>query len=81
MLKFSPDGKQLLALGEALTPGADQKHFCKPTGVSAAAHPRPVCANVKCCSIQLSKLQLRSKLGKVRMACYFEVCLVKHSCK
>ena len=35
VLKFSEDGKQLLALGEALVPGRDAQHFCKPTAVSA----------------------------------------------
>lgn len=33
VFKYSPQGKQLLALGEAFVPGKDSKHFCKPTDV------------------------------------------------
>ena len=35
VLKFSESGTELLALGEALVPGHDAQHFCKPTAVSA----------------------------------------------
>ena len=35
VLKFSESGTQLQALGEALVPSHDDKHFCKPTAVSA----------------------------------------------
>ena len=35
-IKFSPEGKQLLALGVALEPGSDTRHFCKPTHVRIA---------------------------------------------
>ncbi len=38
VLKFSESGAQLQALGEALVPGHDEKHFCKPTAVSAHTH-------------------------------------------
>ena len=33
VFKYSPQGKQLLALGEAFVAGKDSKHFCKPTDV------------------------------------------------
>lgn len=33
-IKFSPQGKQLLALGTRLKPGHDSSHLCKPTHVS-----------------------------------------------
>ena len=32
-IKFSPKGKQLLALGTRLEPGHDSRHLCKPTHV------------------------------------------------
>jgi len=38
VLKFSESGAQLQALGEALVPGHNDKHFCKPTAVSAHNH-------------------------------------------
>lgn len=38
--KYSPKGKELLVLGEALVPGNGETQFCKPTHVSCqpAAH-------------------------------------------
>ncbi len=32
-LKFDADGNQLLAIGQALQPGHDDAHLCKPTAV------------------------------------------------
>ena len=34
VFKFSPDGRLLLKLGEAGTPGADASHFNRPTDVA-----------------------------------------------
>lgn len=34
VFKLDPDFKPLLVLGEKMTPGNDEKHFCKPTDVS-----------------------------------------------
>ena len=34
VLKFTPEGKQLMAVGTKLQPGAGQDHFCKPTKVA-----------------------------------------------
>jgi peptidylamidoglycolate lyase len=34
VFKFAPDGKRLLALGQARVPGADARHFDKPTDVA-----------------------------------------------
>jgi peptidylamidoglycolate lyase len=36
VFKFSPDGRLLLTLGEARTPGADARHFNQPTDVAVA---------------------------------------------
>jgi hypothetical protein len=33
VLKFSPAGKQLLAVGTKLTPGSGKDKLCKPTQV------------------------------------------------
>jgi sugar lactone lactonase YvrE len=38
VVKFSPDGKVLLTLGEAGVPGADERHFRAPSGVAVAAN-------------------------------------------
>lgn len=35
-IKFSPEGKQLMALGERMQPGSDSSHFCQPTQVAVA---------------------------------------------
>jgi peptidylamidoglycolate lyase len=36
IMQFSPDGKLLLQVGEAKVPGADDRHFNQPSGVTAA---------------------------------------------
>jgi len=36
VFKFTPDGRQLLVLGEARVPGNDPRHFNKPTDVAVA---------------------------------------------
>ena len=36
-IKFSPRGKQLMALGTQLEPGHDSTHLCKPTHVGYPA--------------------------------------------
>jgi DNA-binding beta-propeller fold protein YncE len=38
VLKFSPDGKVLMTLGEKDVPGEDERHFNKPTDVAFAAN-------------------------------------------
>jgi hypothetical protein len=35
-MQFSPDGHLLLQVGEAKVPGADDRHFHQPSGVTAA---------------------------------------------
>ncbi|KAL4858006.1 Peptidyl-glycine alpha-amidating monooxygenase A [Chlorella vulgaris] len=35
-IKFSPEGKQLMALGERMQSGSDSSHFCQPTQVAVA---------------------------------------------
>ena len=34
VVKFSPDGKVLMTLGEAGVPGSDQNHFISPSAVA-----------------------------------------------
>ena len=36
VIKFSPEGKVLLTLGEKNVPGDDERHFNKPTDVAVA---------------------------------------------
>jgi sugar lactone lactonase YvrE len=38
VVKFSPDGKVLMTLGEAGVPGSDQYHFMSPSAVAVAAN-------------------------------------------
>ena len=38
VVKFSPDGKVLMTLGEAGVPGSDQTHFMSPSSVAVAAN-------------------------------------------
>ena len=38
VVKFSPDGKVLMTLGEAGVPGSDQNHFMSPSAVAVAAN-------------------------------------------
>lgn len=38
-MKFSPDSSDaLLTLGEAMVPGNDDQHFCKPADIAVAAN-------------------------------------------
>ena len=38
VIKFSPDGKVLMRLGEAGVPGSDERHFISPSSVAVAAN-------------------------------------------
>lgn len=38
VLKYDKNFKMLMKLGEALKPGSDNKHFCKPTDVAVASN-------------------------------------------
>ena len=38
VVKFSPDGKVLMRLGEAGVPGSDERHFISPSAVAVAAN-------------------------------------------
>ena len=38
VIKFSPDGKVLMRLGEAGVPGSDERHFMSPSAVAVAAN-------------------------------------------
>ena len=38
VVKFSPDGKVLMTLGEAGVPGSDERHFISPSAVAVAAN-------------------------------------------
>ena len=38
VIKFSPDGKVLMRLGEAGVPGSDEQHFISPSSVAVAAN-------------------------------------------
>lgn len=47
-IKFSPEGKQLLALGTRLTPGNNDTTLCKPTQVAVARDGRVFVADGYC---------------------------------
>ena len=38
VIKFSPEGKVLMTLGEAGVPGSDERHFISPSAVAVAAN-------------------------------------------
>ena len=61
-IKYSADGKQMLALGVALVPGNDDSHFCKPTGVSTRSLHTHRCTHMHACK-HTSTGRHRHKMG------------------
>ena len=51
-LKFTPDGKPLMALGTPLQPGNDATHFCKPTRVAVGRDGALFVSGAECSGVQ-----------------------------
>ncbi|KAK9533057.1 hypothetical protein VZT92_010410 [Zoarces viviparus] len=63
VLKVSSDGRDtvLLALGEAFTPGSDNKHFCQPTDVAVDTETGNIFVSDGYCNARILKFSAEGK--------------------
>ena len=70
VIKFSPDGKVLMRLGEAGVPGSDQNHFISPSAVAVGGEwrhlrrRRPRCEREQPCRQVFQRRQVHQGVGK-----------------